>query len=190
MDTNNFTVAESIKIKALKNREIYIYGVVTEDTELVVNKMLDLLAKKDCKKPIYLKISSEGGSMYAMFSIVSKIEELKAKGIEVIGISYGLCMSAGAFIFMACSKRISQKHTRFLIHEPLTFSGGESLSVENTKRMYKDMESSWQRIKEITKRNTKVNDELLDKISNNDLDYFMWPEEAKCLGIVDEILGE
>ena len=187
-------IIDSIKLKSYNDfREIYITGEIDEDVELIVNKMFDNLIFMDKQlgsyDPIIIKISSPGGYISSGLSIVSKIEEAKKLGYQVICIAYGLCMSVATLIFVSGSRRICQKHTQFLIHEPRAFDQGIN-TVETYKRSLKDLEDSWVRAKDIIKRYSNIREKTLKELSDSDKEYYMWAEEAKKLGMVDVILGE
>jgi ATP-dependent protease ClpP protease subunit len=153
--------------------------------------MLEQLEKQDFltedKQPITIKIDSFGGSAYACLSIISKIEELKLKGYDIITIAYGKAMSAGIFILLTGTTRKAQRYCRMMIHQLQGDDGGFN-SVESSKRNLQEKEEMWQAIREITKNNTKVTDELLDKITEYDKDEFFFSDKAIELGIIDSII--
>lgn len=187
-------IIEEIKLNAFQNeRTIYINEEITEETELLINRMFEKILKNDKRegldikdrKPINLKISSPGGSVFATLSIISTIESLKNKGYKIHGYSYGICMSGAFKIFISCSKRFAQSNTRFMYHQVQSYLG--YTSVEATKRKLDDLEDLWTRCKKVIKKYTKITDEELDRITKEDRDVYLWTEHAIELGIVDEI---
>lgn len=185
---------EQMKINAYTNeRTIFVWEDITDDTSFIVNRMLENLEKQDkvseTKLPITIKIDSYGGSAFACLSIISKIEELKNKGYEVITVSYSKAMSAGLFITMCGTKRYAQKYCRFLLHQLQGFTIGYS-SVESSKRELKDKEEVWGCMREIVKKYTKIDDKYLDTITEYDKDDYFFTDKAIELGIVDKVLGE
>lgn len=189
-------IIEEIKLNAYINeRTIYLNdNSIDEDTEFIVNRMLEKIVERDQKsgispesaEPITLKISSYGGSVYATLSIISTIETLKESGYHIIGKAYGKIMSGAFKIFISCSERICQRHTRFLYHQVQSFELGHT-SVEQSKRKLKDLEQLWRRCQDIILKYTKITQEKLDNITEHDLDVNLWPEEAIALGCVDNI---
>lgn len=188
---------EEAKINAyLNERTIYLNdNSIDEDTEFTVNRMFEKIVERDQKanispsdaKPIILKISTYGGSVYATLSIISTIETFKDMGYKIIGKAYGKIMSGGFKIFIACSERICQRHTRFLYHQVQTWEMGDS-SVEQLKRRLKDIEELWRRCQDVILKYTKITQERLDEITRLDLDVNLWSEEALELGITDKIM--
>lgn len=190
-------LVEEIKLNAYINeRTIYLNdNSIDEETEFVVNRMFEKIVERDKisgiiptqAEPITLKISSYGGSVFASLSIISTIETLKDNGYHIIGRSYGKIMSGAFKIFISCSERICQKHTRFLYHQVQSYEMGHT-SVEQTKRRLKDLQESWRRCQDVILKYTNITQEKLDDITEHDLDVYLWPEEAILLGCVDKIL--
>ena len=120
-------IVEEIKLNAYINeRTIYLNDVsICEDTEFIVNRMFEKIVERDQNsginpknaEPITLKISSYGGSVLASLSIIATIETLRESGYHIIGKAYGKIMSGAFKIFISCSERICQRHTRFLYHQ-------------------------------------------------------------------------
>jgi ATP-dependent protease ClpP protease subunit len=183
---------EEVKTNAyLQERTIYINEEITADTEFVVNRMLEKIVARDekegTKEPINIKISSPGGSVFATLSIIANIESLKERGYIINGYTYGMCMSGAFKILISCSNRCSQRNTRFLYHQVQSYEYGYT-SVERKKRDYQDLEALWQRCQEVIMKYTKITKEQLDKITREDRDVCLWPEEALELGVIDKII--
>jgi len=190
-------IVEEIKLNAYINeRTIYLNDDnIDEDTEFIVNRMFEKIVERDIKnsitpenaEPIILKISSYGGSVYATLSIISTIETLKENGYKIIGKAYGKIMSGAFKIFISCTERICQKHTRFMYHQVQSYELGYT-SVEQSKRKLKDLEELWRRCQNVILKYTNITQEKLDDITEHDLDVSLWPEEAIILNCVDKIL--
>jgi ATP-dependent protease ClpP protease subunit len=193
LDSQQSAIIQEMKLNLWKNdRTIPIWGEITEDTEFLVNHMFEKIEQDDLltgeKKPIKLSISTLGGDLFATFSIISKIEEMRSNGYQIIATAYGKCMSGGLFIFMAATIRICQRHSRLCFHQIQTFEHGNS-SVESVHRAAEDLRELWGRLRDITKRYTKFDDNTLDKILFGNVDYSFFPEKGfNELGIVDVIL--
>ncbi len=188
---------DEMKLNAyLKERTIYLNDdEINEETEFIINRMFEKIVANDEKegilpteaKPIYLKISSYGGAVYASLSIISCIEQLKDMGYKIIGIGYGKVMSGAFKILISCSERWCQKHTRFLYHQVQSYEIGRT-SVEQSKRALKDLNELWRRCQDVILKYTEITQERLDEITNLDLDVQLWAEEALELGVIDKIL--
>jgi len=195
-DVSNITLkndlVDTMKLNMyLSERTVCIWEEITDNTSFLVNRMLENMEQKDkasgTKESITIKIDSIGGSVYACLSIISKIEELRSKGYEIITISYGKAMSAGLYIAMCGSKRYAQKYCRFLLHQLQSFEIGYN-SVESSKRSLKDKEEIWNYMKKIIKEHTKIKDKFLNDITEYDKNEFFFSDRALELGIIDEIL--
>lgn len=190
-------IVEEIKLNAYINeRTVYLNDLeIDEDTEFIVNRMFEKIVERDKKngispenaEPIILKISSYGGHVFASLSIISTIETLKDMGYKIIGMAYGKIMSGGFKIFISCSERICQRHTRFMYHQVQSYEYGHT-SVEGSKRKLNDLEELWRRCQDVILKYTKITQERLDEITKLDIDVYLWPEEAIKLGCVDKII--
>lgn len=188
---------DEMKLNAyLRERTIYMNDdEINEETEFIINRMFEKIVDNDEKeginpkdaKPIFLKISSYGGSVYASLSIIACIEQLKEKGYKIIGIGYGKVMSGAFKILISCSERLCQRHTRFLYHQVQHYEMGRS-SVEQSRRSLKDLDELWRRCQDVIIKYTKITQERLDEITSHDLDVNLWAEEALNLGVVDKII--
>jgi ATP-dependent protease ClpP protease subunit len=188
-------VIEDIKLNAyMQERTIYINDSITDETEFLVNRMFERIVKKDDdnktsmaeREPITLKISSPGGSVYSMFSIISTIESLKNRGYTINAYSYGMSMSAAFMISIICTKRFVQKYSRLMYHQPHRFVIGYN-TVEDFRRDSKEMDSLWETMQEIITKYTKIDKKTLDTMTRENRDVFMYGDEAIKLGVADEI---
>lgn len=182
-----------MKENAYKEREVILWGEIDDNQELIVNRMLERIADKDIrnneKKPIRMSISSPGGSVFSCLSIISQIETLKDEGFPIHICSYGSCMSAALFIYMTGSRRLAQRHTRFMLHHPGMGTVMPTFySLEASKRLYEDLDQLWLRLKNLMIQYTRAEKSFLDKISSHDFDYYFFPEKGVELGIVDQII--
>jgi ATP-dependent protease ClpP protease subunit len=184
---------EEAKRNALNDeRTIYIWEDIDDDTSFIFNRAVEKIMETDQENetdilPITIKINSYGGSVFSLMSILSKIEEAKSLGYEIITIGYGMAMSAGLWILMSGTKRKAQRYCRMLLHQVQSFSMG-STSVELTKREYQNLLEMWDEMREYTKEHTCVTEEMLDNITNNNLDYYFFAEKGLELGIIDEVI--
>lgn len=180
---------EQMKINAFADQNIiYIWEEIDSDTAFVIVRMMEQLEEKNVKK-ITLKINSIGGDVFSAFPIISKMEEMKCKGIIVETIAYGKCMSCALAIMQCGTKgyRKSQKYTRFTLHQVSSLDFGYS-TVEESYRKSEEIKEIWNAIREITKNNSCVDDKLLDDITTHIKDYSFFADKALSLKFIDEIL--
>lgn len=190
--TDKSVIVNEMILNCYKDRIVWIKGEIDEDMAFTFNRVCEKLVEEDLllgeKKPIFIKVDSPGGELLSTLSIISQIETLRELGYKIVGMGYGKVMSGGLFVLMCCDKRFSQRHSRFLLHSVISFEIGGISTIQSTSRNLKDTQESWNRLREITKKYTKIDDVLLDDVTDNGRDYFFFPERAVELGIIDYII--
>ncbi|WP_411867759.1 ATP-dependent Clp protease proteolytic subunit [Vulcanococcus limneticus] len=142
------------------------------------------LDSEDNSKPIYLYITSPGGSVTAGLAIYDTIQYVKS---DVVTICVGLAASMGAFLLAAGTKgkRLALPHSRIMIHQPL---GGTS------QRQASDIEIEAReilRIKDMLNQSmADMTGQELTKIEKDtDRDYFLSAAEAVEYGLIDRVIA-
>ena len=166
------------------SRIVVLYGGVSEQSISAVIYQLLYLANQN-HKPIHLVVSTYGGSVDEMFSLYDTIRFLPC---PVHTIALGKVMSAGVLLLASGvkGKRLIGSSARLMMHP---ISGGfygnvfESMSETNEfKRLQDLMVGALQKESSMTK-------EKIEQIMKSGHDYYVTPEEAIKLGIVDKIIG-
>lgn len=133
-------------------------------------------------KPIKMYIDSYGGSVYQCFGLLSVMDNSKT---EVHTIVTGCAMSCGFMILISGHKRFAHKLSTPLYHQVSTRTSGTLKEIEDdimeTKRLQETIEK-------ITLDRTKISKKKLKEVYDGKVDWFMTADEAKDLGVVDEIL--
>lgn len=140
-------------------------------------------SKKNYKrKPINLFIQSEGGSVYAMWSLIDIIENSKT---PIYTYCTGYAMSAGLKIFLAGHKRYCTRHATFMYHQMYNYRQGtyQDLVEDREQLDYLNKQSE-----EYVLERTKITKERIEEIRYKKIDWYIHPKEALELGIIDEIL--
>lgn len=175
-------------LEGLENREIYFNDQV--DFEIVTrivhnifkwNREDDIAGLEgESRKPITIHVTSEGGCVFSMWSVINAIQSSKTK---VIGRGYAMVASAGAYIFLACHERYIQKDTTVLLH-----AGGISLSGEANaaKQTMKHFEEYDKRVKALVLENTKITPQMYSKRSKDE--WYEHGDNALKLGIADFLM--
>lgn len=134
------------------------------------------------RTPIRLIIFSPGGSLYVSQALTDIIEISET---PVYGYNMGMAFSAGCFIFLSCHKRFSLKTSSFLLHKGSAAMEGNSGEIDSWKKEYdRRLAALVDFVCEKTKENPQ-------KIKNKILtDWYISAEEAKEMGIVDEIIDD
>ena len=150
-------------------------------TDLIIRTRNLLQNRKDKSAAINLMINSPGGDVHEMFAIIDYMESLDVK---VNTICRGKAFSAAAVI-LTCGtgSRMMSKRSTMMFHQSSSFLGGKMSDItaylDNVKNLEKHVYS------------------LLAERTNKDAEYwkehmrtdmFLTAEEAKQLGIIDQII--
>lgn len=187
-------IAEHIKLMfSSGTRKIILWDEITEDSCLKLQYSIEKIVNEDVEdgilpkeaEPITIAISSYGGSLLDIFSVISYIEELKERGYKIITIADGKAMSAGAFLLMCGSERYARRYASVMLHQ---LSAGTSGTISEMENNVKEFRRLWDLLKELTVKNTKMTPEQIDNIFNTNQDYYYSAQDCLKLGIVDYVL--
>lgn len=175
--------AYDIYSRLLRDRIIFLGGVI-EDTmaNLIIAQLLFLQAE-DAKKEISIYINSPGGSVTSTLAIIDTMKFIKP---DVAVYCVGIAASGAALVLSAGTKgkRFILKNAEVMIHQPLIEGiGGQATDIGiSAKHILKTKES-------LNKMLAEYTGQPLSKIEQDvERDFFMSAEEAKKYGIVDKIL--
>ncbi|KAL0640818.1 hypothetical protein Q9L58_000125 [Maublancomyces gigas] len=170
--------------RLLKERIICLNGPVHDGLSAVIVAQLLFLEAEDPKKPINLYINSPGGSVTAGLAIYDTMNYIQA---PVSTICIGQAASMGSLLLAGGTKgkRYALPHSSIMVHQP---SGGYTGQATDIAIHAKEILRVRERLNMIYQRHlTKPH--TLDEIERiMERDLFMGAEEAKEMGIVDEIL--
>lgn len=134
------------------------------------------------RKPIKIYLNSNGGDGIIAMQLVDAIET-STTPIIIIGLS--LVASAAFHIYIAGHERVCFNNTIFLMHD------GE-VSIANTTSKARDTMKFIEELEERTKKHvlskTKMDEEFYE--NHYDIEFFLYPDKAKELGITDKIIGK
>ena len=174
--------AYDIYSRLLKDRIIFLSGVINDDVANVINAQLLFLASEDPKKDIQLYINSPGGSVDSGMAIYDTMQFIQP---DVSTICMGLAASMGAFLLAAGEKgkRLSLPNSRILIHQPL---GGIEGQASDIQIHAEDILRTKQKLNQILSERTG---QSLEKVHNDtDRDYIMTALQAKEYGLIDQVI--
>ncbi len=181
--TQNGERAYDIYSRLLKERIIFLGGVVHDGMANTVIAQLLFLANEDPKKDIQLYINSPGGSVTAGMAIYDTMQFIKP---DVSTICVGMAASMGAFLLAAGKKgkRIALPNSEILLHQVMIEGiAGQASDIEISARHILDMK---QRLNQILAKNTGQSLAKVEK--DTDRDFWLSAEEAKNYGVIDEII--
>ena len=134
------------------------------------------------REPIEIIVSTYGGSVYDGFGLVDAITLSKT---PVHTVCVGKAMSMGFIILAAGHKRFITPMATPMYHEISTGAWGE---LEKIKRTTEEAERLQKIYDDFILKKTNILQEKLDSVKERCADWFMTADEAKKLGVVDEIL--
>ncbi|MGL6097235.1 MAG: ATP-dependent Clp protease proteolytic subunit [Fimbriiglobus sp.] len=168
--------------RLLKDRIIFLQGVVQDDMANAIVAQLLFLQFQDPKADINMYINSPGGSVSSGMAIYDTMQFLTC---PVSTTCVGQAASMGAMLLTAgaTGKRFALPNARIMIHQPLAGMEGTATEIEI-------------HVKEFLKTKKKLNALLvkhtgktLDDIEKGtDRDNFMAAEEARDYGLIDAVL--
>ncbi|KAH0607633.1 uncharacterized protein H6S33_002667 [Morchella sextelata] len=170
--------------RLLKERIITLNGPVHDGLSSVIVAQLLFLEAENPEKPINLYINSPGGSVTAGLAIYDTMNYIQA---PVSTICIGQAASMGSLLLAGGAKgrRYCLPHSSVMVHQPSGGYAGQATDIaihaKEILRVRERLNMIYQ--KHLTKPHTL---EEIEKIMERDL--FMGAEEAKEMGIIDEIL--
>jgi ATP-dependent Clp protease protease subunit len=167
--------------RLLKERIIFLNGVVEDGMSALVCAQLLYLESENPKKEIAMYINSPGGVVTAGLAIYDTMQYIKS---PISTVCMGLAASMGSFLLAAGQKgnRIALPNARIMVHQP---SGGFSGQASDIERHAEDILKMKRRLNELYSKHTGQPYEVIEKTL--DRDYFMTAEEAKEFGLVDNV---
>jgi ATP-dependent protease ClpP protease subunit len=191
MQSMNPLMLEMKMNSALRDRRIYVEGIIDEDTAFEVcyflNRLRDIDKKSNSeKKEITLLINCAGGSIIHGNKILGLLENMKSEGYYFISITTGMSFSMAFDLAIACNKRMAYIYAQFLLHQTQTgMEYGELKEVEMDVEFQKKI---WNISVDYYIKYTKIPKEKIDEIYNYKINMFLTATEALDLGIIDEII--
>ena len=174
--------AYDIYSRLLKERIVFLGGVIDDETANLVIAQLLFLQKEDTVKDISMYINSPGGSIDAGMAIYDTMNHIHP---DVSTIAIGIAASMGAFLLSSGKKgkRFSLPNSSILIHQPLGGAEGQASDIEISARRILTAKDT---INTILAKNTGVKKSKIEKDADRDL--WMSPKEALEYGLIDKII--
>lgn len=167
--------------RLLKDRIVFVSGVVDDDMANTVVAQLLFLEMENPDADISMYINSPGGSVTAGMAIFDTMRYIKP---DVRTVCVGLAASMGSFLLMAGEKgkRSALPNSEILIHQPLGGAEGQASDVIiHASHLVRTKEKMARLMSEMTGQD-------YDKIMKDiDRDYYMSAQEALDYGIIDNI---
>ena len=176
--------AYDIYSRLLKERIIFLTGVIEDDVSSLICAQLLFLESENPNKDISLYINSSGGGVTSGLAIYDTMQYIKP---DITTVCIGQAASMGSLLLGAGTKkkRYALPHARIMVHQP---SGGVQGQASDIQIHANEILTIRKELNEIyvhhTGQNIKKIEEYLDR------DSFMGPEEAKTFGLIDRIVNK
>jgi len=181
---------DSLQTEMLKRRVVYLDEFVGQDIATVLNQEFTLLA--ETPEPIFIRISSNGGSVDSQMAIVDSIHCAQAAGCKVIGIVYGHSMSAAFSILQACDERKMGSSAILMIHGITAWTVGDLSDINAEQKLLARWHKEQAQL--LADRSTapagskyKTVEFWLPILETN-TPVYLFPDEALEWGVVDEVV--
>jgi len=182
--TNRGERAYDIFSRLLKERIIFVTGMIEDQMASLVTAQLLYLEAENPKKEIAMYINSPGGMVTSGLAMYDTIQFIRP---PVSTLCTGQAASMGSLLLTAGEKgmRFALPNARILLHQP---SGGFQGQASDIERHAEDIIKTKRRLNEMYVHHTGQDYEKIERTL--DRDYFMSAEEAKEFGIVDDVITE
>ncbi|GHA10447.1 ATP-dependent Clp protease proteolytic subunit [Devosia pacifica] len=173
--------AFDIYSRLLRERIIFVTGVVEDNMASLIVAQLLYLESENPKKEISMYINSPGGVVTAGLSIYDTMQFIRP---QVQTLCMGQAASMGSLLLAAGEPgmRGALSNARVMVHQP---SGGYQGQVTDILIHAKEVEGLKRRLNQIYEKHTGRTYEEIETALERD--RFMSPEEAKTFGLIDSV---
>ena len=180
--TNRGERSYDIFSRLLKERIVFLTGGVDDSVSSLICAQLLYLESENPEKDIFFYINSPGGSVTSGLAIYDTMQYIKP---DVSTVCIGQAASMGSLLLAAGkkSKRFCLPHSRIMTHQP---SGGVQGQASDIEIHTKEILDLRKKLNNIYVKHTNQDLKYVEKIMERD--YFMSPEDAKKIGLVDKVV--
>jgi ATP-dependent Clp protease protease subunit len=174
--------AYDIYSRLLKERVVFLVGVVTESTANLIVAQLLFLESENPDKDIFFYINSPGGSVSAGLAVYDTMQFIKP---DVSTLCVGQAASMGSLLLAAGDKdkRFILPNSRVMIHQPMGGFQGQATDIEIHAKEILYLRG---RLNEILAKHTGKPVETISR--DTERDFFLGTEDAVKYGLVDKVL--
>ena len=174
--------AYDIYSRLLKERVVFMVGVVNELTANLIVAQLLFLESENPDKDVSFYINSPGGVVSAGLAIYDTMQFIKP---DVSTLCIGQAASMGSLLLCAGTKgkRYCLPNSRVMIHQPMGGFQGQASEIEIHA---KEILYLREKLNQIMAKHTG---QPIDRIARDtDRDYFLSAEESREYGLIDRVL--
>lgn len=174
--------AYDIYSRLLKDRIIFLGGLIDDTTANSIIAQLLFLESQNSKEDVKLYINSPGGQVSSALAIYDTMQYIKP---EVSTICIGMAASAAALLLAAGAKgkRSILPNGEVMIHQVMGGAQGQATDIDIHARHILKTKNT---LNEILAKHTGQPIERVERDAERD--YFMSADEAKKYGVVDKII--
>ena len=168
----------------LKQRIVFLTGMVEDHMASLVVAQLLFLEAENPEKDISLYINSPGGVVTSGLAIYDTMQYIRC---DVATLCIGQAASMGSLLLVAGApgKRSIVPNARVMVHQPSGGFQGQATDIEIHAR---EILATKRRLNDIY---VKHSGQSLEEIERKmDRDSFLSPDEAKHFGLVDQVVAE
>jgi len=182
--TNRGERAYDIYSRLLKERIVFVNGMVEDMMASLVCAQLLFLESENPKKDISIYVNSPGGVVTSGLAIYDTMQYIRP---DVSTVCIGQAASMGSLLLTAGAKgkRFCLPNARIMLHQP---SGGFQGQAADIEIHAKEILQIRERLNRIYCHHTGQKMEVIEDAL--DRDKFMSPEEAREFGIIDEVVQQ
>jgi ATP-dependent Clp protease protease subunit len=168
--------------RLLKDRIIFLQGVVRDEMANAIVGQLLLLHSQDPKADIHMYINSPGGSVTSGMAIYDTMQFISC---PVATYCIGMAASMGSMLLTAGAhgKRFALPNAEIMIHQPLGGYEGTATDIDIHVKNIKKIKS---RLNDLYVKHTGKTLEQIEK--DTDRDNFLTAAEARDYGLIDGVL--
>lgn len=174
--------AYDIYSRLLKDRVIFVGGVIDDQMANSIIAQLLFLEREDPKKDIMMYVNSPGGAVTATLAMYDTMQHVAP---DVSTVCVGLAASGGSILLLggAKGKRFALPHSEVMIHQPLGGVEGQATDIHiHAQHIIQTKEL-------LNKMIAQHTGKKIEKVrADTERDYFMTAEEAMAYGIIDKII--
>jgi len=175
--------AYDIYSRLLKDRIVFLGGVIEDNLANTVVAQLLHLEGEDPERDIYMYINSPGGIISSGLAIYDTMQYIKPK-VSTICIGQAASMAALLLAAGAAGKRTALPNSRIMIHQPMGGAQGQATDIQIQAKEILYLREIMNEI--LNKHTGQSVEKLLDDTDRN---FFMSAHEAMKYGIIDEVLA-
>ena len=182
--TNRGERAYDIYSRLLKERIVFVTGVVEDHMASLITAQLLFLEAENPKKEIAMYINSPGGVVTSGLAIYDTMQFIRP---PVSTLCIGQAASMGSLLLCAGEKglRYALPTARVMLHQP---SGGFQGQASDIERHAEDIIKIKRRLNEIYVLHTGQDYDTVEQTL--DRDFFFTADEAKKFGLIDDVVTE